>query len=314
MNYTQEVNAFYDWLETNSIAVSSIAVWHALMHICNKTGWLPEFTVAVSVLCVKTGLERRTIYNARNELSQKGRITFKERKGNQSAMYSINWFYDYSEEICSTKNAHSITYNPSHNLTRNPSHNLTPLDLDLNRSKDLKRSTLALSKSRNKKDSVGVSTNPPSPSPVTTLLKQYKELFKAKCNNEEPVINWGKDSKLIHDLLQVYKDQRLSQLLIDFFASEDEFVTKNGYTIGIFRSQINTLLMARVKAEKEIEDTYGDIDPNEYPGGPDCKCGGKGWWPELRPDPKNGIERMQIITCPCKKLHANNKDQPVSAT
>lgn len=89
INYIKEINAFYDWLETNSVSTSSIVLWHALMAINNKARWTVEFAVAVSVLCVKTGLSPRAISNARNELKQKGRIDWKQRKGNQSAVYTI---------------------------------------------------------------------------------------------------------------------------------------------------------------------------------------------------------------------------------
>lgn len=89
MNYLREINAFYDWLETNSISSSAIALWHALMAINNKCGWITEFAVAISVLEIKTGLKRRTLERARNELEQKGRLTWKTRKGNQSATYTI---------------------------------------------------------------------------------------------------------------------------------------------------------------------------------------------------------------------------------
>lgn len=89
MNYIKELNAFYDWLEINSLSTSGIVLWHALMHINNKAGWAKEFTVATSVLCIKTGLAERTISKARNELKQKGRIDWKSRKGNQSAIYTM---------------------------------------------------------------------------------------------------------------------------------------------------------------------------------------------------------------------------------
>ncbi|SMB95484.1 DnaD and phage-associated domain-containing protein [Desulfonispora thiosulfatigenes DSM 11270] len=96
MNYLKELNAFYDWLETNSLSTSSIVLWHALMHINNKAGWTAEFAVAISVLCVKTGLAERTISKARNELKQKGRIDWKQRKGNQAAIYSMISLSAYS--------------------------------------------------------------------------------------------------------------------------------------------------------------------------------------------------------------------------
>lgn len=90
MNYVREINAFYDRLEINPLSVSAIALWYALMHICNKAGWPVNFSVAVSVLSIKSGLKERTVYLARNELKQKGYIDFQSRKGNQSATYKIN--------------------------------------------------------------------------------------------------------------------------------------------------------------------------------------------------------------------------------
>ncbi|MGO4888020.1 DnaD domain protein [Anaerobacillus sp. MEB173] len=89
MNYIKELNAFYDRLETNPLSTSAVALWHALLHINNKTAWVPEFAVAVSVLCTKTGLSERAISKARSELKQKGYIDFCSRKGNQSALYQL---------------------------------------------------------------------------------------------------------------------------------------------------------------------------------------------------------------------------------
>jgi hypothetical protein len=89
MNYIKEINSFYDWLETNSVSDSAITLWHALMHINNKAGWKVEFTVASSVLCLKSGLSQSSFKRARNILKQSGRIEWRERKGNQSAIYNL---------------------------------------------------------------------------------------------------------------------------------------------------------------------------------------------------------------------------------
>jgi DnaD/phage-associated family protein len=88
MNYIKEINAFYDWLELNELSPSAINLWYALMHINNKAGWTETFTVAESVLCVKTGLTDRTLRKVRNELKQKGRIDFTSRKG-KAPIYKI---------------------------------------------------------------------------------------------------------------------------------------------------------------------------------------------------------------------------------
>ncbi|WP_347216659.1 hypothetical protein [Chryseobacterium sp.] len=93
MNYIKEINSFYDWLELNSVSDSVITLWHAMMHINNKSGWKVEFTVAISTLQVKTSLSKSSIIRARNVLKQLGRIDFKERKGNQSCVYKITPFH-----------------------------------------------------------------------------------------------------------------------------------------------------------------------------------------------------------------------------
>ncbi len=90
MNYIAELKAFYDRLELNPLPSPAIALWHALMAIANKTGWQQEFTVAVSVLMLKSGLNAQAIKRARNRLEQDGYITWRSRGGNQSAVYHLN--------------------------------------------------------------------------------------------------------------------------------------------------------------------------------------------------------------------------------
>ena len=90
MNYLAEIKAFYDRLELNPLPSPAIALWHALMSIANKTGWQQEFTVAVSVLVLKSGLNAQAIKRARNRLEQDGYITWKSRGGNLSAVYHLN--------------------------------------------------------------------------------------------------------------------------------------------------------------------------------------------------------------------------------
>jgi DnaD/phage-associated family protein len=92
VNYIKEMNAFYDWLELNELSPSAINLWYALMHINNKAGWIETFTVAESVLCVKTGLTDRTLRKVRNELKQKRRIDFISRKGKAPVYRIISFF------------------------------------------------------------------------------------------------------------------------------------------------------------------------------------------------------------------------------
>lgn len=117
MRYISEINAFYDWLELNDLSTSAVALWYALMHINNKAAWVETFTVAESVLSIKTGLSGRGVRNARNELKQKGRIDFKSRVGGKAPIYTLISF----ETGINYFNKNSVTKRvPSSDVTDSP--------------------------------------------------------------------------------------------------------------------------------------------------------------------------------------------------
>ena len=89
MNYLAEIKAFYDRLELSPQPNTVIALWHALMSIANKAGWPDTFTVAQSVLGLRSGLNASALKRARNKLATDGFIEWKQRGGNQSAQYRI---------------------------------------------------------------------------------------------------------------------------------------------------------------------------------------------------------------------------------
>jgi hypothetical protein len=97
MNYIAEINSFNDWLETNDVPKSAVALWYALMHVNNKSNWKKTFAVAVSVLEFKTKFKRSELFKARNILAQKERITWESRGGNSSSVYSI---IPFSSDYC----------------------------------------------------------------------------------------------------------------------------------------------------------------------------------------------------------------------
>ncbi|MED4126464.1 DnaD domain protein [Halalkalibacterium halodurans] len=109
MNYLREINAFYDRLESSPLSSSAIVLWHALMHINNKSGWKEEFSAPNLTLSLKTGLSERTIRNARNELKTKRYIGFRTRTGNRAAIYSMM--------SLSANNAGNLSGNASDNLS-----------------------------------------------------------------------------------------------------------------------------------------------------------------------------------------------------
>ena len=60
------------------------------MSIANKAGWPDTFTVASSVLGLRSGLNASALKRARNKLATDGFIEWKSRGGNLAAQYKIN--------------------------------------------------------------------------------------------------------------------------------------------------------------------------------------------------------------------------------
>lgn len=89
MNYIQETNAFYEWLDSNPMPASAISLWHTLMQINNRGRWSGEFTVAISTLVSKTGSQRSAVFASRKLLIAKGRIKCTTNGSSYAATYSL---------------------------------------------------------------------------------------------------------------------------------------------------------------------------------------------------------------------------------
>jgi len=81
------------------------------------------------------------------------------------------------------------------------------------------------------------------PSPHRKFMDSYSEGFKAKFG-KKPLIEGKKDGALVKKLLEEFSVEELESFLNKFFTSEDSFVLQSGYTIGVFKSQINKLITA----------------------------------------------------------------------
>ena len=81
---------------------------------------------------------------------------------------------------------------------------------------------------------------------MKTFIDFYFEEFKARFG-KPPIIEGGKDGNLIKRLLKDITLEDLKDLLTKFFDSTDKFILGSGYTIGVFKSQINKLQIGPVK-------------------------------------------------------------------
>lgn len=88
MNYIKQINAFYNRIEQEPLASSSVSLWYTLMHINNKAMWQESFTVSGTVLKYKGGLSDSSFKRARIELQEKGYITW-ESRGSLAPIYRV---------------------------------------------------------------------------------------------------------------------------------------------------------------------------------------------------------------------------------
>lgn len=77
------------------------------------------------------------------------------------------------------------------------------------------------------------------------FMEFYFEEFKKRFGNT-PIIEKGKDGAHVKFLLRKINIDELKNLLLKFFDSENKFIQDSGYTLGIFRSQIQRF---RVKSK-----------------------------------------------------------------
>lgn len=141
LNYLREINAFYDRLETNPLSGGAVSLWHALMQVNNRARWKKKFTVAVVVLCYKSGLSESSFKRARKELYEKGYIHYEKQLGNKAAMYEMisldfnseeEGHYQPSKEVeeaptlsqGTDKSSHSLKLHPDNEVNHNMDHKL----------------------------------------------------------------------------------------------------------------------------------------------------------------------------------------------
>jgi len=91
MNYIKQLNAFYDWLQANTLSSSAQLLYHV------KCGWIEYFQRTNQSLCGIMGVSENTLKRARNELKQKYLINFRSaRKKGEITSYKIIELYKVS--------------------------------------------------------------------------------------------------------------------------------------------------------------------------------------------------------------------------
>lgn|SRR3990167_1588971 len=68
----------------------------------------------------------------------------------------------------------------------------------------------------------------------------FYSLYKQKTGHEY-IADFGKDGAIFKSLLKIVPEDELKTLIDRFFESADDFIIKAGFTIGVFKTQVNKL-------------------------------------------------------------------------
>lgn len=188
MNYIRQVNTFYKFLPNNPLSPNAQCLYMYLLNKNNELGWIKEFTVSNMIVCGFTGIDRRTLDRARNELKQKGYIDYKQGKGNQAGKYLIVQFDTQCDTQCDTQYDTQYGIQMSHNMTT-----LNKLNINNKEKENIKeKENLISPKGDSSSDDDGVSFSNPANavSPIGDIPSKEKSMLElAESPNVEPDIN-----------------------------------------------------------------------------------------------------------------------------
>ena len=88
MTYIDLINAFWDSAIINPLSSGQIALYFALLNLCNKNYWSEWFPASSQLLCVLTGLSKSGVMKARKELQERGLLEW-EQQGTKATSYKL---------------------------------------------------------------------------------------------------------------------------------------------------------------------------------------------------------------------------------
>ena len=264
MNYLAEIVAWNRWKEVNQPPATVIALWHEIMAVWNRCGWLDEFKVPNGLLQIGAGLSRKEFDNARQWLIREGRIVYKKsNRVNQAGTYKVIPIPQNGKQKGQPegdregdRTEHTENENSQEKPCNNPdcskgATNGTQGGQRTAHTGGNERSTGGTTQGEHninetKLKKTKTSTDEKNPS-VKVLIDYYHDGFVKKFG-EKPVISGAKDGNMFKKLLESYPEEKIKAWIDAFFVSQDPFILQSGYTLGVFYSQINKFLATKKSA------------------------------------------------------------------
>jgi len=207
-------------LEALARQIISPDEWRCFMTIIRKTwGWHKrEDWISLSQFVLATGMTRPHICRALSKLEKRNLVA---RSGN---------------DVAQTGNAKGTLYRIQKDFEK---WKALPKQAIVAQTGNESLPKQAHTKEKiQKKTTLRDSPNPAVKGFIDFWFQAFREKFKSPYK-----VNDGKDGQLVKDLLKTYPLDRLKALAGVFFASEDPFILKSGYSIGFFHNQISKVIV-----------------------------------------------------------------------
>lgn len=99
--------------------------------------------------------------------------------------------------------------------------------------------------------------------PAQDFFDEYIKQFERKAGCKPVIDKYGKDGKLVKDMLKQMSVESLKELLPVFFTLDDDWLKQTNYSIGVFKSQINKLLIKKTQVAPKKETTWWPVGKDE---------------------------------------------------
>ena len=107
-NLNKQMRAFYAWQEQHSLSTVAIALYYTLLNHAGKCNSM-EFSVAISTLSKHTGMSERSVFRARELLSNHNLIHIEQTAYRDCARYTIHSLQSNDSDTKSDSMTHSRT-------------------------------------------------------------------------------------------------------------------------------------------------------------------------------------------------------------
>lgn len=82
MNYIEQINNFWAFIEEKEMSSSDISVYFSLLKYNNSLNWMDSFRCDYSIICQYASVSKNTFYKSINKLSDLGLISYKKGERN----------------------------------------------------------------------------------------------------------------------------------------------------------------------------------------------------------------------------------------